>query len=84
MVLTMTGSQLRDARFVLGALWGLDRPLTMTEMGRALRLQARDVGSAVRDYERGKTIISGPLSALVTLYLRGAGPVDGLPAVLGE
>jgi len=78
----MTPTELRDARAKLGALWGLGRPLMMTEMGRALRLAGKDPGQSVRDYERGKTPISGPLSAIVDLYLAGAHPVDGLAAVV--
>lgn len=78
----MTGKELRDARATLGDLWGLGRPLKMTEMGRALRLGGRDPGQSIRDYERGHTPISGPLSALLELYLAGAHPVDGLAAVV--
>lgn len=74
----MTGEELRAARKTLGTLWGLGRPLHMSEMGRALRLSGRDPGASIRDYERGKTRISGPISALVEVYLRGALPPDGL------
>lgn len=77
----MTPAELRDARAELGRLWGLKRPLHMSEMGRALRLGGRDPGQSVRDYERGATPISGPISALVEVYLAGAQPVDGLAAV---
>lgn len=77
----MTPTELRDARATLGALWGLKRPLHMSEMGRALRLAGRDPGQSIRDYERGATPISGPISALVEVYLAGAHPVDGLAAI---
>lgn len=77
----MTPEQLRDARGRLGRLWGFDRPLKMTEMGRALRLGGRDPGQSIRDYERGATPISGPISALVECYLAGAHPVDGVAAL---
>jgi len=68
----MTGDDLRDARATLGKLWGFGRPLRMSEMGRALRLGGRDPGASVRDYERGKTRISGPLALAVELLLSGA------------
>lgn len=77
----MTPDQLRDARAKLGKMWGLKRPLHMSEMGRALRLGGRDPGQSIRDYERSKTPISGPISALVETYLAGAHPVDGLAAI---
>lgn len=77
----MTGDELRDARATLGSLWGLGRPLRMSELGRALGLGGADPGQSVRDYERGKTAISGPIRNLVKLYLRGAIPPDGLDVI---
>lgn len=74
----MTADQLRNARATLGQLWGLGRPLHMSEMGRALRLGGRDPGASIRDYERGKTKISGPMSVAVEMMLKGALPPDGL------
>ncbi len=68
----MTGDELRDARATLGELWGFGRPLYASEMGRALRLGGRDPGESIRDYERGKTAISGPVSVAVELMLGGA------------
>jgi len=67
----MTPDQLRDARAVLGSMWGLGRPLHMSEMGRALRLSGRDPGASVRDWERGHTPISGPVSIAVEAMLAG-------------
>lgn len=67
------------ARATLGELWGKGRPLHASEMGRACRLGGRDPGASIRDYERGKTTISGPLSALIELYLKGVLPPDGVP-----
>lgn len=75
----MTGEEMRGARATLGQMWGKGRPLHMTEMGRACRMSGADPGQSIRDYERGTTRISGPLSALVTLYLAGALPPDGIP-----
>lgn len=74
----MTPDQLRNARATLGQMWGLKRPLHMSELGRALRLSGRDPGANIRDYERGTTKISGPLSVVVDMMLAGALPPDGL------
>jgi len=70
----MTGDDIRDARATIGQLWGLNRPLTMDEMGRALRLQGCDVGSSIRDWERGRTPISGPVQVAVEAMLAGFRP----------
>lgn len=77
----MTPESLYNARRTLGYLWGLGRPLKASEMGRALRLGGRDPGESIRDYERGKTKISGPMSVAVEMMLRGALPPDGLDAL---
>lgn len=70
----MTGDELREARGTIGEMWGLGRPLTMTEMGRALGLRGADPGSSVRDYERGTTVITGPIENLVEAMLAGYAP----------
>jgi hypothetical protein len=70
----MTPTELRDARGRLGHMWGLGRPLRMSEMGRALRLQGRDPGASVRDWERGHTPISGPVAVAVEAMLAGFRP----------
>jgi hypothetical protein len=75
----VTPEELHDARRTLGDMWCKGRPLHAAEMGRALRLGGRDPGESVRDYERGKTKISGPLSVAVEMMLRGALPPDGIP-----
>ena len=75
----MTPAQLYDARDTLGRLWNKGRPLHASELGRALRLGGRDPGASIRDYERGKTTISGPLSVAVEMMLNGALPPDGIP-----
>lgn len=75
----MTADELRDARRTLGELWGFGRPLHAAEMGKAVRLGGRDPGESIRDYERGRTRISGPLSVAVEMMLRGALPPDGVP-----
>lgn len=77
----MTGNDMRDARATLGEMWGFGRPLKMAELGRACRLGGRDPGASIRDYERGTTRISGPLSALVEMMLAGAKPADPLDEI---
>ncbi len=70
----MTPESLYNARRTLGEMWGLGRPLKASELGRALRLGGRDPGESIRDYERGKTRISGPMSVAVEMMLAGAKP----------
>ena len=68
----MNGKQIRDARGTLGFAWGLGRPLRASEFGRVLRLQGRDPGRSVLDWESGKAPVSGPVSVAVELMLGGA------------
>ena len=75
----MTGAELNEARGRLGVLWSLGRPVSMAEMGRCLRLGGRDPGESIRDYERGTTRISGPVSVAVEMMLSGILPPDGVP-----
>lgn len=60
-------------------MWNVGRPVSMAEMGRALRLGGRDPGESIRDYERGTTKISGPMSVAVEMMLAGSLPPDGIP-----
>jgi hypothetical protein len=75
----MIPADLYNARATLGLMWGLGRPLKASEMGRVLRLGGRDPGESIRDYERGKTRISGPVALAVELMLQGAVPSGGVP-----
>jgi len=75
----MTSDQMRQARKTLGELWGFGRPLHASELGRALRMGPADPGQSIRDYETGKTKISGPVSACVEMMLGGALPPDVIP-----
>lgn len=77
----MTRNQLIAARTKLGKMAGLDRPLHKSELGRALRLQGRDPGNSVNDWER-KGTITGPASVAIEMMLAGAEPPDGWGAVL--
>lgn len=75
---------IRDARGRLGLMWGLGRPLRMSELGRVLRLQGRDIGASVRDWERGHTAISGPVALAIELMLDGARPKHLQDALSGD
>lgn len=70
----MTADEIRDARARIGELWGYSRPLHMSELGRALKLKGRDPGNTVRDWERGKTPITGPAAVAIEAMLRGFKP----------
>jgi hypothetical protein len=78
----MKPSDLTAARVALGKLWGLGRPLKMSELGRLLRFPSTDPGQSIRDYEAGETRIPGPVTVAVEMMLRGAPPPDGLAALL--
>jgi hypothetical protein len=76
----MTGEQVREARIRLGELWDKKpEPISNARLARSVRLGGRDPGLNVTNWESGKTAVSGPVSALIELYLRGAKPPDGLP-----
>jgi hypothetical protein len=75
----MTPDEMKDARAQLGVIWGKKRPISKAAMGRALGLGGSDPGQSIHDYERGTTKISGPISRLVRIYLRGVLPEDGVP-----
>ena len=78
----MTGDEMREARATLGHMWGLNRQLSGSELGRAMRLRGADPGASVRDFERGRTDISGPMSALIATWLAGAPPPDGVEEIV--
>lgn len=77
----MSGDQLRDARRTLGEMWGLGRPLHYSELGRALRLQGRDPGSTVRDWET-RDAITGPASVAIEYMLDGHPPRDPIHLIV--
>jgi hypothetical protein len=70
----MTGAELARSRATLGKLWGLDRPLRAAELGRILRLQGRDPGRSILDWEAGKFPVSGPVALAIDLMIAGAKP----------
>lgn len=75
----LTPQDITRAREVLGLAWGMDRALHCSELARVLRLGGRDPGATIRDYERGKTKISGPASVALEMLLEGGVPPDGFP-----
>jgi len=77
-----TGEELRDARGELGDLWGLGRPVSMTEMGKLLRLKGRDIGSTVRKWEKG-TGPTGPATVIIEMLLAGSAHPD-MAEVFGD
>ena len=80
----MIPSNLRDARTVLGTLWGLDRPIHMSELGRALRLRSRDPGNIVSAWENGRQPISGPVAVAIEGMLAGHRPWQSLSDIVKD
>lgn len=70
----MTPDQIREARARLGEMWGLGRPLKMSELGRALRFRGRDPGEMIAAWESGQRQISGPASVAIEAMLAGFRP----------
>ncbi len=73
--MTMTPAEIRAARAKLGKMWGLSRPLYMSELGRALGLQGRDPGHQVKRWEAGYPI-SGPVTVAIEAMLAGYRPMN--------
>lgn len=69
----MTPESLRDARATLGYLWGLNRPLRASELGRALKMQGR-ADETVLIWETGKRPVTGPASVAIQAMLDGWRP----------
>lgn len=68
----MTGDEIHAARRTLGEMWGLGRPLRMSELGRLLRLSSDRPSETVRTWEqRGPT---GPVQCAIEAWLDGARP----------
>ena len=70
----MTPEALTAARATLGQLWGLDRPLRKSELGRVLRLSGRDPGQTIARWESGNDSISGPAQVAIEALLAGFRP----------
>lgn len=65
---------IRAARVRLGEMWGLDRALHCSELGRALRLTGRDPGETIHKWESGQREITGPAHVAVEAMLSGWRP----------
>lgn len=72
----MTPTEIYAARRRLGELWGLDRPLFVLEMARALRMSPASAGKTIGEWESGKSKPSGPVQVALTMMLAGAQPPD--------
>lgn len=70
----MTAEDLATARMALGNLWGLDRGLTLAEMGKVLIVGGSRPDQPIRNYEEGKTAIPGPISIAMEALLSGWRP----------
>lgn len=77
----MTPDTIREARAVLGARWGLGRPLYTAELGQALRMAPGNINKLVLDWEAGRATPSGPVQVALSMMLAGAEPPD-LGAIL--
>lgn len=63
-----------EIRLRLGIMWGLERPLTRMELGRALNLSEKSGGDYIARLERGNSDITGPLECALRMMLAGAIP----------
>jgi hypothetical protein len=63
-----------DVRVRLGAVWGLDRPVTKRELARALALSDKYGDEHVAKMENHKTAVSGPIDVALRMMLAGAKP----------
>lgn len=77
----MRGKDIRAAREVLGHRWGMGRPLTRGEMGRALGLGGNDPSLAVSQLERDRKPVSGTVAKLVRLYLKHSPDRSRAPSI---
>jgi hypothetical protein len=62
------------ARVRLGEIWGLNRPLTKQELGRALCLSPKYGGEHVAKWEKGDAPVSGTAEVAIRMMLNGARP----------
>jgi DNA-binding transcriptional regulator YiaG len=62
------------ARVRLGEIWGLGRPLTKQELGRALNLSPQYGGEHVAKWESGRAPVSGTAEVALRMMLNGARP----------
>lgn len=78
----LTAKQVVAARKKIGSAWGLGRPLTATELGRACYLGGdSDPARSVRNYEAEKSTVPPMVVALIRLYKSGVLPPDGIEII---
>jgi hypothetical protein len=64
-----------NAMVTLGDAWGLGRPLTNAEMGRALKLSdKRWAGSHIHKLVNADATLTGPIEVAIAMMLDGAVP----------
>lgn len=70
----MSDFNVTEAREKLGKVWGLGRPVTKRELGRALGLSEKYGDEHVAKMENGKSAVSGPIEVAIRMMLKGAKP----------
>lgn len=65
---------LADVRVRLGSMWGLNRPLTKQELGRALALSPKYGGEHIAKIEHGKANLPCAMEVPLRMMLNGAKP----------
>lgn len=63
-----------NVRVKLGEMWGLNRPLTKQELGRALSLSPKYGGEHIAKWESHKSPVSGTAEVALRMMLGGARP----------
>lgn len=63
-----------EIRHALGQKWGLDRPLTRTELGRAMNLSDKNGGDYVARLEKKGETFTSTAEVAVRMMLAGAVP----------
>lgn len=61
-------------RVRLGEIWGLNRPITKQELGRALSLSPKYGGEHIAKWENHKSPVSGTAEVAIRMMLKGAKP----------
>jgi hypothetical protein len=74
--------QLSEAMNVLGALWGLDRPVTPRELGKALELNPKNPARPIQDWLEGRRRPNEATLVAIEMMRLGALPPRGLREVL--
>lgn len=69
-----TPLNIADVRVRLGDIWGLGRPLTKQELGRALALSPKYGGEHVAKWESDKAPVSSTAEVAIRMMLNGAKP----------